>query len=97
MKKMTAYSMPKTLTLGPKTVMPVEYFIKPKTKLIIAIALIFEILLHSINIQQHSTTSSAGFHSDQRLTVSGVSMRSRLTHQAYFYFKINVIIQKMSH
>ncbi|MGY0147269.1 hypothetical protein [Edwardsiella tarda] len=46
MKKMTAYSMPKTLTLGQKTVMAVEYFIKPKTKLIIAIALIFEILLH---------------------------------------------------
>ncbi|WKS80710.1 hypothetical protein ACSYAF_13220 [Edwardsiella tarda] len=97
MKKMTAYSMPKTLTLGQKTVMAVEYFIKPKTKLIIAIALIFEILLHLINIQQHSMISSVGFHSDQRLTMSGVSTQSHLRHQPYFYFKINMMIQKTPH
>ncbi|ATI63710.1 hypothetical protein [Edwardsiella tarda] len=86
MKKMTAYSMPKTLTLGQKTVMAVEYFIKPKTKLIIAIALIFEILLQSINIQQHSMASLVGFHSDQRLTINGVIIQNAPDTPTLFLF-----------
>ncbi len=86
MKKMTAYSMPKTLTLGQKTVMAVEYFIKPKTKLIIAIALIFEILLYSINIQQHIIASLVGFHSDQRLTINGVITQNAPDAPTLFLF-----------